>query len=108
MPLLDSDGELLGSSRLAVGFPNGREPRLFGVLSSFEEGSLASCTSRLDGRADAWASGSVAAWLLALIDGEPDSLELGGDGRLARAVVGDLHRVLFVPGALEDLAEPAL
>jgi DNA-binding HxlR family transcriptional regulator len=95
MPLLGQDGAHSGSCRLAVELPNGRERRLAGVLANVDEGSVSSCTSRLDGRADAWVSGSVSAWFRALIDHDLASLELGGDCRLAGVLVGGLHRALF-------------
>ena len=95
MPLLEQEGAHSGSCRLAVELPKGREQRLAGVLANVEAGSVSSCTSRLDGNADAWVSGSVAAWFRALIDHDQASLELGGDGRLAGALVGGLHRALF-------------
>jgi DNA-binding HxlR family transcriptional regulator len=96
MPLLELDGELSGSCRLAVELPGGGPQRIAGALVSLEEGVMATCTSRLDGRADAWASGSVAAWCRALIDHDWASLELGGNGKLGQALVDGLHRALFV------------
>jgi hypothetical protein len=99
MPLLELDGELSGSCRLAMEFPAGRNRRLAGVLASFEGGSVTACTSRLDGNANAWASGSVAAWFRGLIDHDLASLELGGDGGLASAMVGGLHQALFASTA---------
>jgi DNA-binding HxlR family transcriptional regulator len=101
MPLLELDGESVGSCRLAVEFPKGHAPRLAGVLVELGAGSVPSCAPRLDGRVDAWASGSVGAWLRALIDSDLASLELGGDGRFARAVVDGLHRELFVQSQRE-------
>jgi DNA-binding HxlR family transcriptional regulator len=99
MPLLRLDQELSGRCRLSVELPVGGEHRVAGVLAGLEEGSVASCTSRLDGTADAWASGSVGAWFRALIDHDGASLELGGDGRLARTLIAGLHRALFAPVA---------
>jgi len=97
MPLLRLDQELSGRCRLAVELPSGGEGRVAGVVAGLEEGSVASCTSRLDGTADAWASGSVGAWFRALIDHDGESLELGGDGRLARTLIAGLHKALFAP-----------
>ena len=95
MPLLEFEPGLSGSCRLAVELPGRREQRLAGVLTSLEQGSVESCISRLDGSVDAWASGSIGAWFRALIDFDGESLELGGDGRLARTLVVGLHEVLF-------------
>jgi DNA-binding HxlR family transcriptional regulator len=95
MPLLKLEGNLLGTCRLAVELPNGREQRLAGALVGVQNGAVVGCTSRISGSADAWASGSVGAWLQALVEGDITSLELGGNGRLVRALVGGFHRVLF-------------
>jgi DNA-binding HxlR family transcriptional regulator len=100
-PLLRPETDLSGRCRLAVELPKRSEQRLAGALIMLEGGSLASCSSRLDRSADAWASGPLSAWLRAVIDGDSASLELGGDGRLARSVVAGLHRALF----LKDLGE---
>lgn len=94
-PPLKLDPELRGSCRLSIELPvNGTRP-VAGVLAVVEGGSVRSCTSRLDGGADAWASGTLSAGLRALAEGDDASLELGGDGGLARALVGGLHRELF-------------
>jgi DNA-binding HxlR family transcriptional regulator len=104
MPLLELEPELSGSCRLAVELPSSGEQRVAGVLTNLEYGSVASCMSRLDGSVDAWASGSIGAWFRALIDREGGSLELGGDGRLARILVAGLHDALFVKARRRDEA----
>jgi DNA-binding HxlR family transcriptional regulator len=116
MPLLALNGEVSGACRLAVELPDSRERRLAGALVELRRGSVVSRTSRLDGSADAWTSGSVAAWFRALNDDDATPLSLGGDESLARSLVSGLHRALFESTArkngsdprLEDLAEPAL
>jgi DNA-binding HxlR family transcriptional regulator len=105
IPLLKPEQELSGSCRLAVEIPAGGEQRVAGVLTGLEEGSVASCTSRLDGDADAWASGSLGAWLRALIDRDSESLELGGDGNLARTLIAGLHGALFRAEARREYDE---
>lgn len=98
-PQLKLGPELRGRCRLSIELPvNGGSP-VAGVLADVEGGSVRSCTSRLDGEADAWASGTLSAGLRALTEGDDASLELGGDGGLARALVGGLHRELFGPAA---------
>lgn len=94
-PLLELPQELSGSCRLAAEAPNGQEQRHAGVVVNLQEGSLASCTSRLDGSVVAWARGSIAGWFRALLENDVDPLELGGHDRLARAVVEGLHGKLF-------------
>lgn len=108
MPLLRLDPELRGGCRLSVELPaNGARP-VAGVLAVVEGSGVRSCTSKLHGDAEAWASGTLSALLRALTEGDDASLELGGDGGLARALIGSLHRTLFAPAPLEDLGEAAL
>ena len=64
-------------------------------MVGIEKGRIASCTSRLQGTPDAWALGSTAAWLEAMVQADTDSIELGGNGRLARILLESLHRALF-------------
>lgn len=104
MPLLEFDPELSGRCRLAVELPSAGEQRLAGVVAHIEGGSVVSCMSRLDGSVDAWASGSIGAWFRALIDCDGGSLELGGDGRLARTLVSGLHEALFTKARRSDEA----
>jgi DNA-binding HxlR family transcriptional regulator len=95
LPLLSLSDDLFGSCRMAVELPGGRELRLAGVVVAVENGRIASCTSRLEGTPDAWALGSVAAWLDAVIEADTDRIEPGGDTHLARALLDALHRELF-------------
>jgi DNA-binding HxlR family transcriptional regulator len=94
-PLLQAPEELRGSCRLAAEIQNGRKRRLAGVIVTVEGGAIESCTTSLDGKANAWALGSAAAWLDTVIEGDADGLELGGDGGLARALLEGLHAALF-------------
>lgn len=96
VPLLRMSDELSGSCRLTVEFPRAKEHRVAGVTVQVRNGAVESCVSRLEGNATAWATGSVAQWLQALIDGDPVGLEVGGDGRLATAHVDGLHASLFM------------
>jgi DNA-binding HxlR family transcriptional regulator len=104
VPLLELESGLSSACRLAVELPNGKEKRVVGVRAGIEDGTVTSCVSRLDGNVDAWASGSVGAWLRALIDRDEESLELGGDGRLARTLIAGLHDVLFAKALPRDEA----
>jgi DNA-binding HxlR family transcriptional regulator len=94
VPLLRLPVEQSGVCRLAVGSANGEERRTAGVLVGVEEGRIAYCRARLEGKADAWASGSTMAWLRAMLDREADELEVGGDCRLAEEIVAGLSRAL--------------
>jgi len=95
VPLLRLDPDLSGSCRLAVEISEGRRHSLAGVMVDVSLGRIASCATRLEGFPDAWICGPPAAWLAALIDGDTASLELGGDGSLARSLLHGLHRALF-------------
>lgn len=95
VPLLRLSEEVSGSCRMAVELPGSDGPRLAGVVVAIEKGRIASCTTRLQGTADAWALGSTTAWLEAMVKADTDSIEPGGDGRLARTLLESMHRALF-------------
>lgn len=95
IPLLHLPQELSGSCRLAVEVGGTNGERLAGVLVGVEEGRIASCVASVQGHADAWASGSVAAWLNAVIEEDAAHLEMGGDCELARAFLTGLHGALL-------------
>ena len=94
-PLLSLPEDVSGSCRMAMELPGKNGRRLAGVVVAVEEGRIESCTSHLQGTPDAWALGSANAWLDALVYADMDSIEPGGDGRLARALLECLHRTLF-------------
>jgi DNA-binding HxlR family transcriptional regulator len=95
VPLLSLTDDVSGSCRMAVEIPGGDGRRLAGVVVAVENGRIESCTSRLQGTPNAWALGSAAAWLEAIVDADTDRIEPGGDGRLAHALLDCLHRALF-------------
>ncbi len=103
IPLLQLSPERSGACRLGIEMGNGKGRRLVGAMARVENGRIASCSSRLDRNADGWATGSTSAWLRAVIDGDAAGLELGGDQRLARALLDGLHRELFA-GAGSEVA----
>jgi DNA-binding HxlR family transcriptional regulator len=74
---------------------NSGELRLAGVQARFAEGRVEQCTTRLNGRPDACATGPAGAWLRALAAGEFDGLDLSGDRGFANAVVEALHAEIF-------------
>jgi hypothetical protein len=51
--------------------------------------------TKLQGHADAWALGSSAAWLDAVIERDTGRLEVGGNCGLAGALLDGLHQTLF-------------
>lgn len=107
LPLLRLPADLAGSCRLAAEVRRGGERQLAGAMVEVQEGRIASCVSRLEGSASAWAAGSVPSWLSAMTEGDTDRLEVGGDCELGLAVVEGLHGVLYGAGqsrsAEEDL-----
>jgi DNA-binding HxlR family transcriptional regulator len=94
VPLLTLPEELSGSCRIALEPQPSAQPAA-GVVVAVKDGRIASCTTRIKSSSGAWASGSVAAWFRALIEADPDHIEIGGDCRLARNVLERLHVDLF-------------
>jgi DNA-binding HxlR family transcriptional regulator len=95
LPLLRPSSRLTGSCRLAVRLSNGAKEQLAGVTAEIADGAMTACATELDGKPGAWAQGSAAAWLDAVIEHDVDSLELGGDRSLAGELIEGLHAVLF-------------
>jgi DNA-binding HxlR family transcriptional regulator len=95
LPLLDLPPTLSGSCRLRVEFPaeEGTDPA--GAIARIEGGRIASCSAGLAGEADSWAVGTTFDWLDAVIDGDPDRIECGGNDRLPRTLLEQLHEVLY-------------
>jgi len=97
IPLLRLPAELSGSCRLGVDLTSAGEHRLVGAMVGVEKGRITSCTVRLQGHPDAWTTGSVDAWLHAVLEADVDQIEMGGDQRLARAILDSLHQALLRP-----------
>ncbi len=96
VPLVRPSTGLSGSCRLAAEIGNGGRRRLSGVIVTVDgEGAIESCTTNMEGSADAWALGSAAALLAAVAERDTAGLELGGDFTLARSLVEGLHDALF-------------
>jgi DNA-binding HxlR family transcriptional regulator len=95
-PLLQLDPDADGACRLAVELSNGEERLTGGVTVKVRHGRVTSCVARLDGDADAWVVGRSNAWLDAIVGGDVDRLDLGGDFRFARSVAEAFHRDLFI------------
>ncbi len=94
---LELPSDVSGSCRLSVVVP-GENHAVAGVLVAVDRGVIVSCTSRVEGEAEAWASGSLSAWFRAAIDGNTDMLELGGDCAVASTLLDRLHHTLFRVG----------
>lgn len=94
IPMLRLPDHLSGTCRLAMELGGGGS-RFGGIVANVDEGGVVSCVSRLSSHADGWASGSSGRWLRAMIDGDSDQLEIGGDCELAIELLDGLHRTLF-------------
>lgn len=84
MPLLAPTVDASGTCRVAVEFRRGSEHEFAGVMVTFAEGEIRTCVTRLEGRPDAWVSGSAVSWFRWLSEGDGQGMEIGGDGALAR------------------------
>jgi len=61
-----------------------------------EDGTLHSCSPPGESE-DAWARGKIAAWIPAILDGDPRKVLVGGDEQLFSDVLSQLHEVLWTP-----------
>lgn len=67
-----------------------------GAQVTVERGRLVGCAPlQPGGRPDAWAHGTISAWLAAVIDDEPAALRIAGDSDLVARLVHALHRRLY-------------
>jgi DNA-binding HxlR family transcriptional regulator len=98
LPALRLAPQVAGTCRMVAEIPNGRAPRSAGVTVEVKNGAMTTCTTNLRGAPSAWAHGSTGAWLDAVIESDTDRLELGGNHKLAGALIDGLHRTLFEAG----------
>jgi len=94
VPLLRLPADLDGTCRLAVEVKTGNGGRQAGVLATIDQGRVVGCVTRIQGHAEAWVAGPPTTWLRAVIGGKAAGLEIGGDCRLALALVEGLHSTL--------------
>jgi hypothetical protein len=96
LPLLRLPEDLNGTARFAVQLRHSDGSIVqAGAMARVEGGAVVSCSSRLEGPADAWISGSVGDWLDAAMTGGAGNLEGGGDCDLVRALIDGIRDVLF-------------
>jgi hypothetical protein len=95
IPLVELPSGLTGRCRLAVEIQGGSSPVFAGVLMNVEDGKVVSCSSRLEGEADAWASGSAGTWMRRM-SGQEGDLEIGGDSELVREIVDSIRKSALV------------
>lgn len=97
IPALSLPADLSGRCRLAAELRSSSsgDPLLAGAVVAVAGGSVLSCNAKLEGAADAWATGSSRAWLDVITTSDLDGLEIGGDSQLASGLLGGLHGTLF-------------
>lgn len=100
VPLADLDVTHSGACLLAVdtgsGDPGQPTDRLAGVHVEVEEGTIATCSSRLEYDPQTWVLGSTSAWVDAILEGKTEWLRIGGERvMLAEELVQRLHTSLF-------------
>jgi len=93
IPLLEMDSNFSGKFRLAVEVQSGSSPVFAGVLACFEGGVVVSCSSRLEGEADAWISGTPDAWLRRMSGMAQGGLEMRGDIGSAEGLLNALEGI---------------
>lgn len=91
VPLLDLPDDLTGRCRLAVEVRGGSRPVFAGVSMCVEEGRVVSCSSRLEGEAGGWISGTPMEWLRRMNGHPGEKLEVGGDVELVLTVADALR-----------------
>lgn len=95
LPLLELPEELSGSCSLAVDLDEDVSPSPAGVTARVEEGQVVSCEARLDEETDSWAAASAGDWLDTVIEPEAKLVRSGGERRLPRRMLYELHQTLF-------------
>ena len=91
IPMVDLPDGLSGRCRLAVEIQGGSAPVFSGVMITVEEGKVVSCSSRLEGEADGWVSGSAGTWMRRMA-GRDGDLDAGGDSELVREVIDSIRK----------------
>lgn len=91
IPLIKLAPELTGRCRLAVELDARPSPTFAGVMLGLQRGSVVSCSTKLEGDAEAWVKGSPPTWMSQMALSEGEHLEAGGDIGFAEAIVDALR-----------------
>lgn len=91
-PQLKLPADLSGTCRLAAEFQCGSGLEFAGVMVEVDAGEVRSCVARLDGNADAWATGPAAVWFRRFAGAGEGQIDIGGESTLARALEDGLRR----------------
>ncbi|MGC1851257.1 MAG: hypothetical protein WA687_02325 [Solirubrobacterales bacterium] len=95
LPLLELPEKLSGICALAVELDEGVFPSPAGVTAEVKKGQVVACRQGLDESADARADASAADWLDTVIEAGAKRVRSGGERRLARGLLDELHQSLF-------------
>ncbi|HEY6732056.1 MAG TPA: winged helix-turn-helix transcriptional regulator [Solirubrobacterales bacterium] len=96
VPLLELPPEIDGTCRLAVEFRRGADLDFAGVTVAVTEGQIRSCIAKIEGKPDAWASGTVLDWFRWLRDVDGHRIEVGGDLSFTNALAEGLRSALLM------------
>jgi DNA-binding HxlR family transcriptional regulator len=102
IPLLRMPPTFSGKFRLAVEVQSGNSPIFAGALVCFEDGVVVSCSSRLEGDADAWVSGTPDAWLRRMSGVAHGGLEMRGDIASAGVLLDAVQDIGTIPPPPEN------
>lgn len=97
LPLVALPADFEGRIRLAVEVRGGSVPLLGGVLATFRDGGLVSCSPRLDGDVEARVSGPPGAWFERMSGSRGSTLAIGGDVSMAETVLDELRAITAAP-----------
>jgi len=97
IPLLELPTTFGGKFRLAVEVQGGSSPIYAGALVCFEDGVVISCSSRLEGDADAWVTGTPDAWLRRMSGAAHGGLEMRGDLASAGVLLDAIQGIGTLP-----------
>jgi hypothetical protein len=95
LPLLELPEEMSGTCSLAVELEQGVPGSPAGVTVRVEQGRVVSCDVGFDQGVEAWTAASVGDWLDTVIESDIKRVRSGGDRRLARRLLYELHETLF-------------
>jgi DNA-binding HxlR family transcriptional regulator len=101
LPLLRMPSTFSGKCRLAVELQKGN-PAVAGVLVRVDKGAVVSCSLRLDGEVEGWASGSSDLWVARMSGRDDLPLELGGDASMVEAILHGLASAVALSGPLNN------
>jgi len=95
LPLISLPEELSGSCQLSVQLAPSGQSSVCGVTARVEQGRVVPSEGQLEEQPETWMAGSTVDWLDTVIDPSAQRLEVGGDRRLAEALIQGLYERLY-------------